>query len=77
MSHSKDMFTNVNNLRYIKLIDVEDRLGIINKSPLNEINNLIVCLKKDFITNINAKKFCCNFNIETNKCENDYYIIIF
>ena len=52
-------------------------MGIINNSPLNEINNLIVCQKKDFITNINAKKFCCNFNIETNKCENDYYIIIF
>ena len=77
MSNNKDIFTNIKNLRYIKLIDVEDRMGIINKSPLNEINNLIVCQEKDFITNINAKKYCCGFNIETNKCENDYYIILY
>ena len=77
ISNSTDMFDNVNNLKYIKLIDVEDRMSIIKKSPLNEIKNLIVCQKKEFITNINTRKICCDFNIETNKCENDYYITFY
>ena len=77
ISNSTDMFANVNNLRYIKLINIQDRMSIINKSPLNGIDNLIACQNKEFITNKKAKKFCCDFSIETNKCENDYYITLY
>ena len=77
VTNSTDMFNNVNNLKYIKLMDVGDKTSIIKKSPLNEINDLIVCQNKNLITNPKARKYCCDFNIETNECENDYYVSLY
>ena len=72
-----NMFLNVKNLKYIDLYNAIDDDKYISQSYLNEINELLVCQKNNIITNTRAVNVCCNYNIETDMCESDNFIIIY
>ena len=56
---TENMFYNVNNLEYLGIDHVEDINKAITGSPLNSINNLIVCQSEKLITNSGARNICC------------------
>ena len=82
---SEDVFTNVNKLRYINLENVKynenneetcDSNG--NNLPLNYSGKpIIVCQKYNCITHTNIYEICCRFNVETEMCESDNYIVLY
>ena len=72
------MFAGMNNLKYLRLYDIDDEMKIIiSNSRLNEINDLFVCQDDNIINNSNAYNICCSFNIETDGCESDNQIILY
>ena len=73
----KNMFKNVKALRYINVYHVEDKNTIIQKTDISSITNLIVCEKEEIDILVTNNRKCCYFNIATDKCEPDNYIIIY
>jgi len=71
-----DMFKNLDNLKYIDLIDANNTFNNITETLLNKKDGLIVCQKENFITNEKAKYQCCYYNTNDHKCKSDHYIII-
>ena len=70
------MFDSENSaLKYINLYNVEDPEGIITKSNLNNVDNLMVCQKEGLITNENKINTCCYFDVEKKECQSDTYDI--
>ena len=85
---SEQIFENVNKLRYINLENIKyddsedyDEGTCGNNQcdlPLNYNDKpLIVCQTNKFITNTNIFEICCKFNVETEMCESDNYIVLY
>ena len=76
---SSNIFSNLINLKYINLYDVEDTNYIINDSHLKYIKNLTVCQKEEIIKKETMDFYdtCCYYNISTNSCEADNYMLIY
>jgi len=75
IERSNDLFFNVTNLKYINLNDIMTSqlfLTEFNKT-INNIDNLIVCQNSKIITNPSAIQMCCDYDIETDYCENSNY----
>ena len=73
---AENMFLKMKNLLFINLYNVKETKEYINKSLLNELNNLTVCQKESLITNPNATYNCCIYNYEIDECENMLTTII-
>ena len=74
---TENMFSNVTNLEYLGIDHVEDANKIITNSPLNSINDLIVCQSEKLITNSGARNICCSlYDMEEKICKSDNYIIL-
>ena len=73
---TENMFYNVNNLEYLGIDHVEDINKAITGSPLNSINDLIVCQSEKLITNSGARNICCIYDREKDLCISDNYIIV-
>ena len=82
------VFSNNNKLRYINLENIKyddsedyDEGTCGNNQcdlPLNYNDKpLIVCQTNKFITNTNIYEICCKFNVETEMCESDNYIVLY
>ena len=75
-STAENMFHNVINLKYINLYHVQNPHESIT-NDLNSINNLIICQNENTITNEQAQKMCCYYNILDQNCESQNYIIVY
>ena len=71
---TENMFQDVNKLKYLGIDNVKDANEIITNSPLNSINDLIVCQSEKLITNSGARNICCSYDIEEELCIYDNYI---
>ena len=76
-STAENMFHNVINLKYLNLYHVQNSYESITRSDLNGINNLVVCQSENIITNEQAQKICCYYNILDQNCEAQNHIIVF
>ena len=65
---SKDMFENIDQLKYLNIFNVQDN-NIISRSSLSKKNDLISCQKNHIIDNQITLSKCCDYNIEENICE--------
>mgnify|MGYP006873000521 CR=1 FL=1 len=70
------MFKNLDNLKYIDLIDVNNTFNNITETQLNRKDGLRVCQKENLINNENAKYQCCYYNTSDHKCKSSHYIIL-
>ena len=71
-----NMFVGINDLKYLGVLNITDQNKIISKSPLNEINDLLVCQNANNIINLNIYNICCPFNIETETCESVNHMVL-
>ena len=71
-----NIFKNLDNLKYIDLIDANNTFNNITETQLNKKDALIVCQKENLITNEKAKYQCCYYNTNNHICESDHYIIL-
>ena len=76
-----NMFSICENLRYIKLFDIQTSTTFLDYiqgwNGLNNIDNLTVCQNSDIITNKNAKYICCDYNIEIDLCLLNYITLYY
>ena len=72
------VFSGLISLKYINLYNAKDPKYYINESYLQNIDNLTICEKEDIIiSQKNAYYNCCYYDIKTNKCEADNYMLIY
>ena len=85
---NEDIFSDVGKLRYINLENAKYEEGVDYDQSICENNGcdlplnyegkpLIVCQTNKFITHTNIYEICCKFNIETEMCESDNYIVLY
>ena len=70
-------FKDVLNLKYINIYNVEDKYNRIVSTELNTMKNLTVCQSAKILANEDVSNKCCSYDIKTNKCKNDNYIIVY
>ena len=63
VSSADNMFSEIENLKYIDLYDAKNTGNYITGSILNTMDRLTICQKDNIITNQKANYDCCYFDI--------------
>ena len=76
VQEASDVLAGSQSLKYINIMGIqfsEDVKTILN-SDLREKEDLKVCQRETILEGDNFINVCCNFNVESEKCESIYYI---